>query len=219
MQYLKLNLLVLFLITGAHAQKFSSKECLEASFETSIKSKGKFFGLIKNDIYISKNKCKVTFKHSGILDSVWNVDLCREPIHMKVLSKGSENVFKRQETCTKESKSDFCYFLKELKSNISDYGLIFAEGLREKLKDPHGQVYCTALLLDRYFDDQIVFSLFTRPKDIYSEKTEGCELPEAQTKMSSVVKESEGSKIESNATKVLENIEKINEPLDDKKKF
>lgn len=219
MQYLKFSFLVLFLITGAFGQKFSSKECLDASFETSIKSKGKFFGLIKNDISISKNKCKITFKHKGILESIWNVDLCREPIHMKVLSKGSENVFKRQETCSKESTSDFCYYLKELKTNISDYGLIFAEGLREKLKDPHGQVYCTSLLLDRYFDDQVVFSLFTEPKDIYSEKTEACELPETQNNMSTPVETSEESKIESNATKVLDNVEKINGPLDDKKKF
>lgn len=219
MQYLKLSFLVFFLITAANGQKFSSKECLDASFDTSIKSKGKFFGLIKNDISISKNKCKITFKHKGILESVWNVDLCREPIHMKVLSKGSENVFKREEACTQESTSDFCYYLKELKTNISDYGLIFAEGLREKLKDPHGQVYCTSLLLDKYFDDETVFSLFTKPQDIYSDKTEACELPEAQNNMSNVVEVDEDSKIESSATKVLENVEKINAPLDDKKKF
>jgi hypothetical protein len=219
MQYLKLKILVFVLVTGAFGQKFTSKECLDSSFETSIKSKGKFFGLIKNDISISKNKCKVTFKHKGILESVWSVDLCREPIHMKVLSKGSENVFKRQETCSKESTSDFCYYLKELKSNISDYGLIFAEGLREKLKDPHGQVYCTSLLLDRYFDDQVVFSLFTKPQDIYSEKTEGCELPETQSEISTPVKMSEESKIESSATKVLDNVEEVSEPLTDQKKF
>lgn len=215
MQFLKLNFLFLLLVTSVYSQKFTSKDCLDAQFETSIKSKGKFFGLIKNDISISKNKCKVTFKHKGILESIWNVDLCREPIHMKVLSKGSENVFKKTEDCTKESTSDFCYYLKELKTNISDYGLIFAEGLREKLKDPHGQVYCTSLLLDRYFVDNIVFSLFTRPKDIYTQSSDACALPQDNRSVSKV--ESEDAKTEIPET--LENVQKVNGPLDEEQKF
>ena len=187
MQFLKLSFLVLFSISlfAQDGQKFSSQECLDASYDTTIKSEGKFFGLMKNDLYIKKTKCIIQIKYKGILESVWDIDLCREPIHMKVTSKGSQNVFKREEECTENSTSDFCYYLKELKTNISDYGLIFAKGLREKLSDPHGQIYCISLLVNKYFDQEVVFSLFDKPVDLYSNKNDGCIAAEDTTKTSS----------------------------------
>lgn len=181
MQFLKLSLIFIISVNIALANaKFSSKECLESSFETIIKSKGKFFGLIKNDLKVKKNKCLIEIRHKGILESIWNIDICREPIHMKVTSKGSQNVFKKANECNSESTDDFCYYLNELKVNIDDYGLIFAKGLKENLKDPHGQIYCTSLLINKYFDENIVFSLFEKTVDLYSEKTETCELPKVE---------------------------------------
>lgn len=214
MQYLKFSFLLIVLFSSSlFAEKFNSKECLSSSFKTTIKSKGKFFGLIKNNVLIDKDKCKIKIQHQGILDSTWNIDICREPIHMKVMSKGSENVFKRSEDCTDKSTSDYCYYLKELKTNISDYGLIFAEGLREKLKDPHGQVYCVSLLVNRYFDDQVVFSLFNEPKDIYTKELEGCTLPENEKKDEIVNNQVLESSIKKEETSVLLNSSKAEEKL------
>lgn len=193
MQFLKLNFILLLALNSYanNQSRFSSKECLSADYETTIKSEGKFFGLIKNDLFVKKSKCDIEVKHKGILESVWNIDLCREPIHMKVTSKGSQNVFKKEGECKDDSTSDFCYYLKELKTNISDYGLIFAKGLREKLSDPHGQIYCTSLLLDKYFDDSVVFSLFDKTVNLYSEKKEVCVLPSKEEKSEKVSEESE----------------------------
>lgn len=216
MQYSKFSFLVLFICSSLFAQKFMSKDCLDASFSTNVKSQGKFFGLIKNNISINKDKCKMTIKHEGILDSTWNIDICREPIHMKVLSKGSENVFKRTEDCSENSTSDYCYYLKELKTNISDYGLIFAEGLREKLKDPHGQVYCVSLLVNRYFDDEVIFSLFHDPKDIYSKETEACALPVEKNLNTSSAKPISSS-IEMKAKEVLDSTSKVDAPVEEVK--
>ena len=197
MQFLKLSLFVLFSLSlfAQDGQRFSSKECLNASYDTTIKSEGKFFGLMKNDLYIKKSKCIIQIKYKGILESVWDIDLCREPIHMKVTSKGSQNVFKRENECTENSTSDFCYYLKELKTNISDYGLIFAKGLREKLSDPHGQIYCISLLVNKYFDQEVVFSLFDKPVDLYSDKDSGCALPEKKAEPKAIAPESESNKI------------------------
>lgn len=183
MQWFKYSLIAILLLNfqSSHAAKFSSAECLDAQFSANVKHEGKFFGLLKNHLTINKNKCKLDIVFRGILETVWKIDICREPIHMKVTSKGSQNVFKRSKECTDDNKSDYCYYRNELMSNIQDHGLIFAEGERELLKDTHGQVYCAELLLKRYLDDGYVFSSYEAPKNIY-EKQEACALPVKEKK-------------------------------------
>lgn len=178
MQWLKYsNLLVLILMSsGVYASKFSSQECLNSKYETQIKHKGKFFGLVENKIKIQKEQCLINVTFKGILETTWKVDVCREPIHMKVTSKGSQDVYKRAKKCDKSTKSDFCYYRKELLESIQDHGLIFAEGQREDIKQSHGQAYCSYLLLQRYLDDGVVFSSFETPKNIYKEQT-ACAVP------------------------------------------
>lgn len=178
MQWLKYsNLLVLILMsTSAYASKFSSQECLNGKYETEIKHKGKFFGLVENKIKINKEQCLINVTFKGILETTWKVDVCREPIHMKVTSKGSQDVYKRSKKCDKTTKSDFCYYRRELLESIQDHGLIFAKGQREDIKQSHGQAYCSYLLLQRYLDDGVVFSSFESPKNIYKEQT-ACAVP------------------------------------------
>ncbi len=180
MQWFKFSLFIFLssLMANTSAAKFSSSECLNSRFTSNIKHDGKFFGLLKNNLTINKDKCKIDVVFKGILETVWKVDICREPIHMKVTSKGSQNVYKRTKACSDDIKTDFCYFRNELMENIQDHGLIFAEGERELLKSSHGQTYCTFLLLQRYLDDGYVFSAYENPKNIY-EPQQSCELPVA----------------------------------------
>ncbi len=162
-------LVVLFISSTAFGQKFTSKQCLDAKFETSIKHEGKFFGLIKNNLKIEKSQCIVEIKFKNILETKWLIDICREPIHIKVTSKGSQSVYKRSEKCEKSNKSDYCSFYIELYDTLQDYGLIFAEGERENLSTSHGQTYCTFLLLKRYLHDGYLFSKYDLPKNLFVE--------------------------------------------------
>lgn len=181
MQWFKSSALIIFLLfpVVSFGARFSSVECLNAKYNTSIEHSGKFFGLLKNKLEIKKEGCLVNILFKGIFETIWKVDICREPIHMKVTSKGSEDVYKRDKECDSKDKSDYCYFRNELMENIQDYGLIFADGKREVLTDAHGQTYCSYLLLQRYLDDGYVFSTFENPKNIY-EKQESCELPQKE---------------------------------------
>lgn len=178
MQWLKYSYLLgfIFISSSVYANKFSSEECLNSKYDTQIKHKGKFFGLVENKISIQKKQCLIKVKFKGILETTWKIDVCREPIHMKVTSKGSQDVYKREKKCEETTKSDFCYYRNELMENIQDHGLIFADGQREDLKQSHGQTYCSYLLLQRYLDNGVVFSTFETPKNIYKEQT-ACAVP------------------------------------------
>ena len=190
MQWFKYSI-ISFLVLNiyiASAAKFSSADCLNATFSANIKHEGKFFGLLKKHLTIDKNKCKVDITFRGILDTVWKIDICREPIHVKVTSKGSQNVYKRKVACDDDNKSDYCYFRNELMDNIQDHGLIFAEGERELLKDTHGQTYCASLLLKKYLDDGYIFSSHEVPMNIYTTQ-ESCDLPKKETKIVEEIKD------------------------------
>ena len=163
-----LVLLLLSSLAGADVEKFTSKECLDSSFEASVTHKGDFWGLMKNDLYIKKDVCEIVVKDKGLLDSDWKVDVCREPIHIKATSKGSLSVFKRGGTqCDRNSSSDFCESWKALKATLEDKGLIFAEGEREKLSSAHGKIYCSYLLLKKHLDEGALFSKYQEPVDLY----------------------------------------------------
>jgi hypothetical protein len=190
MQWFKYSLIcfIILSIAPVNAAKFTSQDCMKSRFSAQIKHEGKFFGLLKNHLSINKDKCKMDIIFRGILETVWKIDICREPIHVKVTSKGSQNVYKRKKACADDNKSDYCYFRNELMENIQDHGLIFAEGERELLKDTHGQTYCASLLLKKYLDDGYVFSSHEAPVNIY-EAQESCDLPKKETKMIEEIKD------------------------------
>ena len=190
MQWFKSSIIIfmIFNFTSVNAAKFSSSDCLNSNFSANIKHEGKFFGLLKNHLTINKNICKIDVIFRGILETVWKIDICREPIHVKVTSKGSQNVYKRVKACSDDNKSDFCYFRNELMDNIQDHGLIFADGERELLKDSHGQAYCASLLLKKYLDDGYVFSSHEIPMNIYSTQ-ESCDLPKKDSNLVEEVKD------------------------------
>ena len=215
MQWSKFSLLLVLLFNFSvfAEERFTSVQCLNSDFETSVQNEGKFFGLVKNDLFIVKNKCliKVTFK--GILETVWTVDICREPIHMRVKSKGSQNVYKRKAKCDKDDKSDYCYFRNELVLNLQDQGLIFAKGLKEKLSDAHGQVYCSYLLLKKYLDDGKMFSQFDKEVNLYKSEA-SCDIPktEPQDKTQQPAEGSLREELKSNDTIQSKEVEKVIAP-------
>lgn len=155
--------LTLTMSLNAWSGEFTAKECLESEYVTGIKHEGKFFGLLKSSLYITKNKCLLDIKFKQILETNWLVDVCREPIHMKVTSKGSQDVYKRIRKCSKSSESDFCSFYNHLSEVMQDHGLIFAEGDRESLSTAHGQTYCAFLLLRQHLENGRLFSAYKDP--------------------------------------------------------
>jgi hypothetical protein len=172
MLWFKCSLVFLIVLNSANAQKFESKECLDDSFSTKVVNDGKFFGLIKNELVISKNICNIDIFYKNILDTKWSIDICREPIHIKLTSKGTQSVQKRLIQCDASSPTEFCEHWKELKEVLQDYGLIFALGERESLGTAHGKIYCSYLLVSRYLYDGYVFSKYDMPISIYGDLSE-----------------------------------------------
>ena len=171
MLFLKYSLILsVFLSASSYAEKFSSKVCLDAKFQMEVINEGKFFGLLKNNLRIEKDGCISSISFKNILETTWLVDICREPIHIKVTSKGNQSVVKRIKKCSSSDQTDFCLQRRELLETLQDYGLIFAQGEREKLNTQHGQVYCTYLLVKRYLDGGVLFSKYDEPINIFTGK-------------------------------------------------
>jgi hypothetical protein len=168
-------LLFAFAITNVQAmERFSPRECLESSFKTQLTQRGPLFGLLPHELIVNKNNCLINVKYRRYLPREWSIDVCREPVHIKVSSATGVDVAKKIEDCMKPDKtrntSDFCGQYFALQDVMQDDGLIFAEGDRDSLSTPHGKIYCTYLLLDRYLGDGIVFSRYTDLPDIFKKQ-------------------------------------------------
>jgi len=162
--------LLLASLSFTSSGKFSSDECIKSSFGTEIKHNGKFFGLIKNKLRIEKKECILDIHFDNILETHWKVDICREPVHVKVLSKGMHSVHKRSGWCSENDPSDYCETWSDLRKTMQDYGLIFAEGEREVLTTKHGQTFCSFLVLSKYLGEGVLYSKFDKGQDIFNSK-------------------------------------------------
>lgn len=168
MSCLKFSLALLFISQVSFANMFSSRICLMSKYETSIEHEGKFFGLVKNKLSITKDICLIEVQYKNILETKWVVDICREPVHIKVKSRGSMDFHKRKGSC--EDRNDkFCTSWNELKQILQDHGLIFADGERESLESSHGRTYCSYLLLNKYLEEGVLFSKYKTTPDIFIE--------------------------------------------------
>lgn len=181
MAFIKYSLVFLITLTQALAEtptaapeRFSSKSCLEASYKMKMIQKGPLFGLLKQEFIIDKKNCLVHITHKKYLPKEWFVDVCREPVHIKVTSATGVDVAKKERECigidkTKDT-SDFCSQYFDMMDVIQDDGLIFAEGDRDDLNSNHGKTYCTYLLLKKYLNESEVFSRYTDVPDVFIEK-------------------------------------------------
>lgn len=177
MACIKFSILFLLMIGGVSAQsRFSPKSCLDASYKMKMTQKGPLFGLLKQEFIIDKKNCIIHISHKKYLPKEWIVDVCREPVHIKVTSATGVDVAKKEAECMKKDQSrdtsDFCSQYFTMMDVIQDDGLIFAEGDRDNLSSPHGKTYCSYLLLQKYLNDSMVFSRYTDVPDIFLEKSD-----------------------------------------------
>lgn len=176
MEFIKFSFLFLLFITGAFAQgpaRFSAKSCLDASYTMKMSQKGPLFGLLKQEFIIKKKDCIIKVSHKKYIPKEWIIDVCREPVHIKVTSATGVDVAKKEAECVNNDKSkntgDFCSQYFDLSDVIQDDGLIFAEGDRDNLYSDHGKTYCSYLLVRKYLLDSVVFSRYTDVPDIFLE--------------------------------------------------
>ena len=167
--------LFLFTVPTAFAEsRFTSKSCLDASYVMKMTQKGPLFGLLKQEFVIEKKNCIVRISHKKYFPKEWLVDVCREPVHIKVISATGVDVAKKEGQCLKKDNSrdtsDFCSQYFSMLDVIQDDGLIFAEGDRDNLTSDHGKTYCSYLLIKKYLDDSVTFSQYTDVPDIFVEK-------------------------------------------------
>jgi hypothetical protein len=163
MYFIRFNFLFVILILQsnifASELKFTTDQCLNSNFEITVEHNAALFGVIKKRLEIKKDKCQIEFFHKRFIPSKWVVDVCREPIHLKLLNKGEVEVVKRIDSClANENEDKFCKEALSLLGFIQDDGLIFATGARELLTTDHGKIWCSYLLLKRYVLDATIFS-------------------------------------------------------------
>lgn len=164
-------LLLVVSLPGHALERFSAKACLEGNFKTKIAHRGPLFGLLPHELVLEKKNCLVKVSYRRYLPKEWLVDVCREPVHIKVASATGTDVAKKTEECVKPDKtrntSDFCGQYFDMVDVIQDDGLIFAEGDRDSLSTPHGRTYCAYLLIERYLTDNVLFSRYTDVPSIF----------------------------------------------------
>jgi hypothetical protein len=148
---------------------------------------GPLFGLINQEFIINKKNCLIHVTYKKYFPKEWFVDVCREPVHIKVTSvTGGVDVAKKETICHNFDKSqdtsDFCSQFYSLIDVIQDDGLIFAEGDRDDLTSNHGKTFCVYLLLKKYLNDSIIFSRYTEVPDIFSTNTKSVPIPPSPLK-------------------------------------
>jgi hypothetical protein len=160
---------------AAQPVRFSPQSCLDSVYKMKMVQRGPLFGLLKQEFVINKKNCLIHITHQKYLPREWFVDICREPVHIKVTSATGVDVAKKEASCQYVDKtrdtSDFCSQYYGLMDVIQDDGLIFAEGDRDNLASDHGKTYCTYLLLKKYLNESVVFSRYTDVPDIFIERS------------------------------------------------
>jgi hypothetical protein len=209
MVFIKFNFLLFLICATASAQtRFDSKACLNSTYTMKMVHKGPLFGLLSQEFILEKKNCIINIFHKKYLPREWIVDVCREPVHIKVTSATGVDVAKKEGNCIKQDKSrdtgDFCAQYFALMDVIQDDGLIFADGDRDDIASAHGKTYCAYLLLKKYLNESVVFSRYTDIKDIFEEIKKPLIVPEP-------LMPKEGEEVPSEkSTKLDENEDKSN---------
>lgn len=175
MACIRFSFLLILFISSAQAQsRFSPKACLDSNYKMRMIQTGPLFGLLKHEFIINKKECNLTITYRRYFPREWKIDVCREPVHIKVTSATGVDVAKKTNECINNDKSrdtgDFCGQYFDLIDVLQDEGLIFAEGDRDNLSSDHGKTYCTYLLLRRYLLDSVIFSRYTEVPQIFEGK-------------------------------------------------
>lgn len=174
MAFIKYSFLAFLLLKSVFAQtRFSPKSCLESSYKMKMVQQGPLFGLLKHEFIIDKKDCIIHISYKKYFPKEWVIDVCREPVHIKVTSATGVDVAKKDTDCIKVDKTrdtgDFCSQFFDMMDVMQDEGLIFAEGDRDNLSSAHGKTYCSYLLVKKYLNESVIFSRYTEVPDIFTE--------------------------------------------------
>ncbi|GEM_PF-980696 len=166
---------LLFSLTAfGEPTRFLPKSCLDATYKMKLSHKGPLFGLLKQELLINKEGCLIHVSHKKYFPHEWVLDVCREPVHIKVTSATGVDVAKKENDCIKNDNSkdtsNFCSQYFDLLGVLQDDGLIFAEGDRDNLESDHGKTFCSYLLIKKYLNESVIFSRYTEVEDIFIEK-------------------------------------------------
>lgn len=128
-------------------------------FSQSVEDGGLFFGQFKTKTFINKKKCEIQVrKKLYFLERSWEIDVCREPIHIKEHAWWNLNVYKRSQICSNHSKTDYCLSLKRLLALMQDKVLVFSPGESEDSSSIYGKNHCAYELLKSYLEEGQIFS-------------------------------------------------------------
>lgn len=154
----KLLLTVLLIQVPWANAMFKSSDCVIQSFQGSFTIDKGPFGMMPLVMSLKKNRCIIEIERNMIFKTSWQIDLCREPVHIKQKSWSGEGFEIRKEYPCKEGLA-YCQQVDELINSIENEALIYAKGERESLVTDHGKFFCSYLLLKNYLKEGKVFSL------------------------------------------------------------
>lgn len=167
---------------------YTARECLEKVATVKVDHKIQPFGILRHTLVIEKNKCIFRLLHTqySFIKTEWNIDVCRGPIHIKIVGSMLGNgvkVLKRSDDCqqylnteiarengkiagagffsnfTSSPATLYCIEMKKILDAIQDDGLIFANGEKEILSTDYGVANCSILLIKKYLEDGFIFGL------------------------------------------------------------
>lgn len=162
----KLIFLILLMLFNYTVHSFEDSQCLKGDFETSVNKAIDPFGYFYKTLNVKKENCNVTIEiiKAKYLNSKWQIDICREPIHIK-FGKNLQNVVRKNQNGCDNNKNEYCQTYREIKEILENNGLIYGEGIRENLSSQHGMIYCSYLLINQYLNNNIIFS-YEKPLEI-----------------------------------------------------
>jgi len=134
-------------------------ECVRANFDISIEREGAFWGMLPYKLKVSKDRCVIKLVRDNVLKSNWELDLCREPVHLKVYQYFTKKDFLKEEACHDKTKNTFCRKKDEFIKVIEKEGLVHVKGEREDFSSDHGKLYCLYGLVKDYLNNSILFSM------------------------------------------------------------
>ena len=152
----------------ASLSEISLVSCLAEDFNVKISHKAFPFGLFSRILTVVKEKCELTIDYEShrFIKKKWVIDVCREPVHIKVGAYSVE-VLKRVSACSTEmpegASATYCKTVQQIKQLLQDDGLVFAQGEKEDLLSEHGRIYCAYALLSKYLDHAEILSRYYGP--------------------------------------------------------
>jgi len=140
-----------------------TRKCLELTDSIQLEIP-MFFNFLKHKLFLSKDRCVITVKNEKYFLSKkeWVIDICRVPVHIK-MSGDAGRVVKKVKRCDPflevQNKDDFCSQGDQVLKEISDLGLIYAQGERGDITSDHGKIACMHKLIYDYVINDVIFSV------------------------------------------------------------